>query len=80
MQRRLSDWLSDRYRRGIKRSIDSTLPDDVITKYGEMRAGLSGDDFGTLIIQLKALGLIVKSERARSVKDKGTYWTLTPDR
>jgi hypothetical protein len=38
---------------------------------------LRDEDFGTLIIQLRALGLIEKSERQRSVKDKGTYWTLT---
>lgn len=40
--------------------------------------GLRDEDFQTLIIQLRALGLIEKSERQRSVKDKGTYWTLTP--
>jgi hypothetical protein len=36
------------------------------------------DDFDTLLVQLRALGLITKSERKRSVKDTGTYWTLTP--
>jgi hypothetical protein len=35
-------------------------------------------DFHTVKIQLKALGLITKSTRNRSVKDLGTYWTLTP--
>jgi hypothetical protein len=35
-------------------------------------------DMDTLIIQLRALGLIKESERKRSVKDIGTYWTLTP--
>lgn len=38
----------------------------------------SDDDFQTIKIQLRALGLITKSEKARSVKDSGTYWTLTP--
>ena len=32
----------------------------------------------TIIVQLRALGLIVKSTRQRSVKDTATYWTLTP--
>jgi hypothetical protein len=39
---------------------------------------LNSDDFQTIKIQLRALGLITKSTRSRSVKDTGTYWTLTP--
>lgn len=34
-------------------------------------------DFDTCIVQLRALGLIAGSERKRSVRDIGTYWTLT---
>ncbi|PQA93970.1 hypothetical protein B0A69_10255 [Chryseobacterium shigense] len=36
------------------------------------------DNFMSIIIQLKALGLIEKSIRKRSLKDSGTYWQLTP--
>lgn len=36
------------------------------------------DDFQTVIVQFNALGLIQKSTRQRSVKDRYTYWTLTP--
>lgn len=32
----------------------------------------------TCIVQFRALGLIKDSDRKRSVKDLGTYWTLTP--
>jgi hypothetical protein len=39
---------------------------------------LHKEDFQTVKIQLRALGLIAKSEKPRSVKDSGTYWTLTP--
>ena len=39
---------------------------------------INRDDFQTIKIQLRALGLIVRSEKPRSVKDIGTYWTLTP--
>lgn len=39
---------------------------------------LHQEDFQTVKIQLRALGLIAKSEKSRSVKDSGTYWTLTP--
>lgn len=35
-------------------------------------------DFETVLIQLSALGLISQSLKNRSVKDRGTYWTLTP--
>ena len=39
---------------------------------------ISQEDFQTIKVQLRALGLIAKSDKARSVKDSGTYWTLTP--
>lgn len=39
---------------------------------------ITEDDFQTIKIQLRALGLIAKSDKQRSVKDSGTYWTLTP--
>ena len=32
----------------------------------------------TVKIQLIALGLIAKSQKARSVKDSRTFWALTP--
>jgi hypothetical protein len=32
----------------------------------------------TVIVQLRALGLIRVSERKRSIQDRGAYWTLTP--
>ena len=35
-------------------------------------------NFETVLIQLSALGLIAQSVRNRSLKDRGTYWTLTP--
>ncbi|MBC7083749.1 MAG: DUF4062 domain-containing protein [Firmicutes bacterium] len=48
-------------------------------------AGMSIDDFSiadsafdTIKVQLRALGLIRRSEKNRSVKDTNTYWTLTP--
>lgn len=39
---------------------------------------LAKDDYYTISIQLRALGLITQSEKNRSVKDNLTYWTLTP--
>jgi len=39
---------------------------------------LNDQDFQTVKVQLKALGLITKSDKSRSLKDTATYWTLTP--
>lgn len=39
---------------------------------------LHPDDFQTVKVQLRALGLIAKNDKPRSVKDVDTYWTLTP--
>lgn len=36
------------------------------------------DEIETCMVQLRALGLIKENDRKRSVKDTGTYWTLTP--
>jgi hypothetical protein len=38
---------------------------------------INDQDFQTIKIQLKSLGLIAKSTKNRSVKDTDTYWTLT---
>lgn len=42
------------------------------------RFALDDDDWQTIKVQLRALGLIAKSEKTRSIKDTTTYWTLTP--
>ncbi len=39
---------------------------------------INGTDFQTIKVQLIALGLIEKSEKKRSIKDTGVYWSLTP--
>lgn len=39
---------------------------------------ISDQQFSTIIVQLKALGVIDRSRRSRSVNDRNTYWTLTP--
>ncbi len=38
----------------------------------------TSSEIDTCIIQLRALGLIKINDKKRSVKDIGTYWTLTP--
>lgn len=39
---------------------------------------IDSDDFQTIKVQLRALGLITQSTKKRGVKDTDTYWTLTP--
>lgn len=39
---------------------------------------ISQDSYQTIVIQLRSLGMITRSSRARSVKDNRSYWTLTP--
>lgn len=36
------------------------------------------EDFQTIKVQLRALGLIAQSTKKRNIKDTDTYWTLTP--
>jgi hypothetical protein len=39
---------------------------------------INNDDFQTIKVQLRALGLITRSLQNHSIKDHATYWTLTP--
>lgn len=43
-----------------------------------IRSTVLQDDFETTLVQFRALGLMKKSDKNRSVKDTDTYWTLTP--
>lgn len=71
----------------IKSALDSFVEDQNLGRLskneklkGHSLSGFSlhNEDFQTVKVQFRALGLIAKSEKARSVKDSGTYWTLTP--
>lgn len=64
----------------VEKKLRERVPDDKEFKGHVGIRDISADRsaFDTTIIQLNALGLIVQSVRNRSVKDRGTYWTLTP--
>lgn len=55
----------------IAQMIDEAIADS------PKRLGLMPKSFGEIIVQFRALGLIVKSEKKRSLKDTRTYWKLT---
>ncbi len=52
---------------------DSDFKDKEISRFS-----VHNEDFQTTKVQLRALGLIDKSIKTRSVKDTENYWTLTP--
>jgi Domain of unknown function (DUF4062) len=71
--------------RQMKTAIDSLVIDyeyealsKELPKMKLSNISISNDIFQTIKIQLRALGLIAKSIKSRSVKDTATYWTLTP--
>ena len=73
----IAESLADRFRPQFpnsKKVYDSPIPRTVKLESITIDAA----PFGTIIVQLRALGLIAKSIRPRSVKDTATYWTLTP--
>jgi hypothetical protein len=49
-----------------------------VSEYDAESGSITTRDFDTILLQLRALGLITKSQRNRSVKDTATYWKLTP--
>lgn len=53
-------------------SIEENFDDSVIYNFQ-----IVPDDFHTIIIQLRALKLIIKNEKKRRVDDTNTYWSLS---
>jgi hypothetical protein len=76
----LKRWLSEEFGTQVRQEIASETygEGETVHKIRNLAIDVNGDDFGTLIVQFRALGLIEKSERQRSVKDTETYWALTP--
>ncbi len=77
---RISDWLENEYSSLVRERVEKIVEEagDELEEIESTRIELDTDAFGTFIVQFRALGLIAKSDRARSVKDTGTYWTITP--
>jgi hypothetical protein len=71
LHRGIEDFVVDRRAQSI--TDVCTKPQEAVTKIK-----VQDQNFQTIKVQLRALGLITKSQRQRSLRDKGTYWTLTP--
>jgi uncharacterized protein DUF4062 len=80
MFRAVSSWLTSRFGDAVRSAAEEGLELKKRTKdtVQSVSLQLQDVDFGTVMIQLNALGLITRSEKKRSVSDTGTYWTLTP--
>lgn len=63
----------------ILKSEYNTLSDSVDLSIDEKirRLLIDSSSYQTIKVQLRALGLIRRSEKSRSVKDTNTYWSLT---
>ena len=57
--------------------IEAAIRQDTPAAHDNSLRPTSGS-LNTVIVQLRALGLFVRDERQRSVRDTSTYWTLTP--
>jgi hypothetical protein len=69
----------------VRKTINGYIEAQNVDKIREMlefdqikRFEILDRDFQTIKVQLRALGLIMKSAKPRSLKDTDTYWTLTP--
>jgi len=66
-------------RAGLETEARAWLAKDKTVKGMDLREfKIGSEDVDTILVQLRALGLIEESKRKRSVHDKGAYWVLTP--
>lgn len=72
--------LASRFGEFVRRRIQKEVPEAESFKGHRLLRSIDYEksDFETSLVQLNALGLIVQNLKNRSVKDRGTYWTLTP--
>lgn len=59
----------------LARGVANGVRPSIANEYG---IKVEADCFNTVIIQLRALGLIVRGKKPRSVRDTSAYWVLTP--
>jgi hypothetical protein len=80
MQRRINEWLTETFGNEaadrVRRAVEAKGKE--VARMRSVDVDITPNDFGTMIVQFRALGLIAKSTRKRSVRDTATYWTLTP--
>lgn len=70
-------WVDQDHEKEYRTALESAGQRESEGQLKEASATTTDDDFGTVLIQMVALGLLEKSTKRRSVSDSGTYWTLT---
>ena len=60
------------------REIQSDTENNWTTGWGRESAQISDRAWGAIIVQLRALGMIMTGTKKRTVSDKAVYWKLTP--
>ena len=80
LRQRIAEWLMESFGQKVEAETRANIEADGerVRRINSLDIEFSTDDFGTMIVQFRALGLIEKSERQRSVKDTATYWKITP--
>ncbi|NLK66662.1 MAG: DUF4062 domain-containing protein [Campylobacteraceae bacterium] len=76
----MDEWqMRETLNRLIKKLCIETLKNNKELKGYKIKSfEINEDDYQTIKVQLRALGLMVQSDKKRAVSDKKTYWTLTP--
>lgn len=78
LKKKLDRWFYAEAFPAAQTTAESTFASEGFMSFRPGETVLTAHDFDTVVVQLSTLGLIARSDRKRSVKDTGTYWTLTP--
>ncbi|HTC68125.1 MAG TPA: DUF4062 domain-containing protein [Acidothermaceae bacterium] len=71
------DWYAEA-ENAIRDQVKGLGDDPSKARIGVTSLAVDDEDFGTIMVQLSAVGLIEPSHRKRSVTQVGSYWALTP--
>jgi len=83
IKRRLEEWAAERLAAAAKKSAEAYVVSEGHTlreeppQSGTPTFELIAKDFESVIVQLRALGIITKGTRKRGVNDVGPWWMLT---
>lgn len=75
-ERVIKSVLANQIELDFKDKIRAIIEENLENKYEGLN--IDGEDFQTVKVQLKALGLITESIKKRSLNDNDNYWSLTP--
>ncbi|MGW4944492.1 DUF4062 domain-containing protein [Actinoplanes sp. NPDC004185] len=83
LHRVINDWLTAQFwieldvEEKLKKKLGNSGLNPAQGRWHGWAISFDEEDFGTVIIQLVALGLIEQSGKKKAISDRGTYWSLT---